>query len=129
MLAITQRQPVSHRGPTGITGACPGVTGRGASKVSGGEGGHVFCARTTDGGKTFRYLSPVTPIIEEPGRAIMPSSVRLTSTRLLTAVRVRGKRGLQAEFGDWVDLNATADNAATWPVPNCPAPPDCFLWV
>jgi hypothetical protein len=93
-----------------------------ASKVSGGEGDHTFCARTTDGGKTFSYLSAVTPVIEEPCWAIMPSSVRLTSARLLTAVRTRGKHGDTAELGDWIDLYASDDNGATWQYLNRPAP-------
>ena len=93
-----------------------------ASKASGGEGDHVFCARTSDGGKTFRYVAPVTPAVEGPAFAIMPSSVRLSPSRLLTAVRCRGQRGEFAQSRHWIDLYASDDDGATWRYVNRPAP-------
>jgi len=77
-----------------------------ASKASGGEGGSVFCARTTDGGKTFRFVSWVTRF--DQGFAIMPASVRLSESRILVAVRCReGGR-------NWIDLYASNDDGAMW---------------
>jgi hypothetical protein len=93
-----------------------------ASKASGGEGDHVFCARTTDGGATFHYLAPVTPAVEEPGFAIMPSSVRLSPSRLVTAVRCRGTDSKFAQARHWIDLYASNDNGATWHYVNRPIP-------
>jgi hypothetical protein len=98
-----------------------------AAKASGGEGDHIFCARTTDGGKTFRYVAPVTPVFEEPAFAIMPSSVRLSPSRgerarILTAVRCRGESGEFARALCWIDLYASDDDGATWRYLNRPAP-------
>jgi hypothetical protein len=57
-----------------------------ASK-SNNEEGRPICARTTDGGKTWKFLSFVGP--EPSGYSIMPSTVRLSPTDLLTTLRVR----------------------------------------
>ncbi|MBN1639840.1 MAG: exo-alpha-sialidase [Anaerolineae bacterium] len=79
-----------------------------------GQEGRVFCALTTDGGGRFAFRSWVTP--EAAGYTIMPSSVRLPSGRLLSAVRCRD--------GDrcWIDLYVSDDDAATWRCVARPAP-------
>lgn len=97
-----------------------------AAKVDGGEGEHVFCARTSDGGKTFDYIARVTHDYGE-GFVIMPSSVRLPPSRgkrarILTAVRCRGERGPFAQAQHWIDLYASDDDGATWRYLNRPAP-------
>jgi hypothetical protein len=85
-----------------------------------GEEGRVFCARTTDGGRAFAFLSWIGP--EPEGFAIMPSSVRLRGGRLLAAVRCReGRRDLKTER-NWIDLYASDDGGATWDYLNRPAP-------
>ena len=87
-----------------------------AAKSNGREG-RVFCARTTDGGKTFAFVSWIG---EEPeGFAIMPASVRLPGGRLLVAVRCRG--GSESRDGNWIDLYFSDDNAANWCYMNRPA--------
>lgn len=53
-----------------------------------GKEGRPLCARTTDGGRTWRFLSWIGP--EPLGFAIMPSSVRLSPTSLFTTLRVHG---------------------------------------
>jgi hypothetical protein len=92
-----------------------------AAKSSGGEGGHVFCARTTDGGKSFVYLSRVT---DEVGRgfAIMPSSVRLSPSTIVTAVRCRGEQGAFEQAACWIDLYRSEDNGRTWHYAGRPVP-------
>jgi hypothetical protein len=88
-----------------------------AAKSNGHEG-RVFCARTTDGGRTFAFLSWIGP--EPEGFSIMPASVRLSDSRILVAVRCREGR---KEFGDasaWIDLYASDDNGATWSYMNRP---------
>jgi hypothetical protein len=45
--------------------------------------------RTKDGGKTWNFVSFVTPEPEGNDHAIMPSTVRLSPATLLTAVRYR----------------------------------------
>lgn len=87
-----------------------------ASKAGGGEGGGVLCARTVDGGKSFKLVSWVAQTDE--GFVIMPASVRLSDSRILTAVRCRGGDG-----ACWIDLYASDDDGATWqhlarPVPD-----------
>ena len=57
-----------------------------ASKANGLEG-RPFGARTTDGGLTWHFLSFIGP--EPTGYAIMPSTVRLSPTDLVTTIRRR----------------------------------------
>ena len=74
--------------------------------------GRPFCARTTDGGATWKFVSWIGPEPEE-GFAIMPSTVRLSDNELYTVVRRRmgPKRWLIAYLSD--------DNGATWrPMPD-----------
>ena len=84
---------------------------------------------TTDGGATFRYVAPVTPALKEPGFAIMPSSVRLSPSHIVTAVRCRGERrcGEQRDKFEtarcWIDVYCSEDDGQTWrhlsrPVPD-----------
>ncbi|MFN2230630.1 MAG: sialidase family protein [Anaerolineae bacterium] len=71
-----------------------------------GEEGHVFCARTVDGGASFAFRSWIGP--EPAGYSIMPATVCLPSGRSLTAVRRReGERC-------WIELYASDDDALTW---------------
>jgi len=78
-----------------------------AAKPNGLEG-RVFCARSSDGGKTFEFVSWIGE--EVPGYEIMPSTVRLTPTHLLTTTRVR-----EPDFGaSWIDAYASQDNGKTW---------------
>lgn len=76
-----------------------------AAKRNGGEG-RPLCVRTTDGGKTWRFVSWIA---EEPrGYAIMPSTVRLGPTELLSAIRCRdGDRS-------WIDTFRSLDLGEHW---------------
>lgn len=90
-----------------------------AAKANG-EEGRVFCARTTDAGRTFVLLSTIGP--EPPGYAIMPASLRLGPTRLLCAVRCC-ERPPHAPFARyWIDLYASDDDGATWRYLGRPVP-------
>jgi len=91
-----------------------------ASKSSGGEGDHIFCARTTDGGKTFEYVSRVTGKYGD-GFAIMPASARLSESHILVAIRCDGSNEF-TEAQHWIDLYASDDNGATWSYANRPVP-------
>jgi hypothetical protein len=84
-----------------------------AAKSGGGEGGHVFCARTLDAGQTFSYLSRVTGDYGA-GFVIMPSSVRLSPSTIVTAVRCRGQQGDFEAAQCWIDVYRSEDNGATW---------------
>jgi hypothetical protein len=88
-----------------------------AAKPNGDEG-RVFCSRTTDGGKTFVFLSWIGP--EPDGFAIMPASVRLSESRILVAIRCReGGQNLETKR-NWINLYASNDNGATWEYMNRP---------
>lgn len=82
-----------------------------AHKVNGREG-RVFAVRTKDGGKTWNFVSWIGP--EPEGFSIMPSSVRLSPTRILTTLR--------RKEGDrhWIDAWVSDDDGATWKFLNRP---------
>ena len=84
-----------------------------AAKPDGKEG-RPFCARTTDGGKTWKFVSWINQAPD--GFGIMPSSVRLTETELLSAVRRRSgaKR--------WIETYRSTNDGATWALDTTPAP-------
>jgi BNR repeat protein len=84
-----------------------------AAKRNGKEG-HVFMARTADGAKTWNFVSWIGP--EPDGFSIMPSSIRLSKTRILTTLR--RKEGPE----HWIDAWITDDNGASWRFLNRPAP-------
>jgi hypothetical protein len=88
-----------------------------AAKSSGGEG-RPFLARTTDGGLTWKFVSWIAP---DPGTgfSIMPSSVRLSPTEIVTAVRHEDSL---RKGPNWIDAYATADNGTTWRYLARPAP-------
>ncbi len=79
-----------------------------ASKTNGKEG-RPFCARITDGGKTFDFVSWIAP--EPTGYSIMPSTVRSSRTRLVSAIR-RYERG-EINAG-WIEIYVSNDNGRTW---------------
>lgn len=76
-----------------------------AAKEDGREG-RLVCGRTTDGGLTWERVSLIGP--EPEGFAIMPSTVRIADTELLTTVRQR-----QGVFR-WISAWRSLDNGATW---------------
>ncbi len=82
-----------------------------AAKSNGHEG-RVICIRTQDSGKTWNFVSFVTPEPEGRDYAIMPSSLRLPSQAILTAVR----------YQNWIDLYRSDDDARTWTRVGRPAP-------
>lgn len=82
-----------------------------AAKSDGREG-RVICVQTKDGGKSWDFVSFVTPEPEGRDHAIMPSTVRISPMRLLTAVRYRG----------WIETFQSDDNGANWSVLNRPCP-------
>jgi hypothetical protein len=84
-----------------------------AAKQNGKEG-RVFAARTANGTKTWDFISWIGP--EPEGFAIMPSSIRLSKTRILTMLR--RKEGAE----HWIDAWATDDNGSSWSFLNRPVP-------
>jgi hypothetical protein len=74
------------------------------------EEGRVFCARTTDGCKTFEFVSFVGP--EPKGYAIMPSTVRLSPNEFLCTTRV--KTGDDEKSRSWIEAWRSVDLGKTW---------------
>lgn len=92
-----------------------------AAKPSNREG-RVICVRTTDGGKSWIFVSYIGS--EPTGYAIMPSTVRLSETELLTTVRRREPRDIVAAPApeSWIDAYHSGDNGSTWNYLNRPVP-------
>jgi hypothetical protein len=84
-----------------------------ASKSDNREG-RPICVRTTDGGKTWKFVSFMGP--EPKGYAIMPSTVRLGEKELLSAIRRR--EGAKA----WIETYRSLDNGGGWKLDTVPAP-------
>jgi len=82
-----------------------------AAKKNGREG-RPLCARTTDGGLTWKLVSWIGP--EPAGFAIMPSTVRISDTELLTTLRRR------EGTSRWISAWRSQDNAKTWRQQNHP---------
>jgi len=83
------------------------------------EGSHVFCAETTDGGRSFEFVSWVSPQ-PETGHSIMPASALTADGRLLVATRER--RGTGREARNWIDLFASDDEGRSWKPAGRPVP-------
>jgi len=79
-------------------------------KIDGKEG-RVFCARTIDGGLTWKLVSFIGDEPPAGDFAIMPSTVRLPGGALLTAIR-RGKPGFNIELWRSDDLGRSWTRAS-----------------
>jgi BNR repeat-like domain len=80
--------------------------------------GRVICVRTTDGGKTWALRGFVGP--EPKGYSIMPSTVRLSSTNLLTTIRSFAEGDLRRK--SWIEAWSSADDGQSWTFANEPVP-------
>jgi len=76
-----------------------------AAKTNNKEG-RTFCARTTDGGQTWKLVSFIGP--EPEGFAIMPATVRLKNGALLTSIRHAEKSKAM------IDVYRSDDLGANW---------------
>lgn len=71
----------------------------------------AFVARTTDGGITFEFLGWIVDL-EDPYRAVMPSTVKTSSGKLISAIRRRERDGGSSYC--WIDIFASGDNGKNW---------------
>ncbi len=78
-----------------------------------GREGRVFVTRTTDGGKTWPFVAWIGP--EPPGFSIMPSSVRLSPSKILTTLRQK------EDDKHWIDAYLSEDDGKSWRYLNRPA--------
>ncbi len=77
-----------------------------------GEEGRPLMVRTTDSGRTWKFVSWIGP--ERAGFAIMPSTVRIGPSDLLTTLRVHeGRRR-------WIDAWQSNDDGKSWALLNQP---------
>ena len=83
--------------------------------VDGGDQDRAFCARTADGGRTFEFLSWMT-LEPHTARSVMPSTVRVSATRLVSTMRRRSdaRRPGPDETLNWIDAYGSANNGRTW---------------
>jgi BNR repeat protein len=71
-----------------------------------GQEGRPMCVRTTDGGKSWRFVAWITD--EPKGYAIMPSTIRMGKKELLSAIRCReGERS-------WIDTYRSMELGSSW---------------
>ena len=82
-----------------------------AAKQNGLEG-RVFTARTTDGGLTWKFVTWIGP--EPTGFSIMPASVRLSDSKILTTIR------RQEGESHWIDAYLSTDDGSTFHFLNKP---------
>jgi len=85
-------------------------------KKNDGKEGRVFCARTTDGGLTWTFVSYIGEEPQPGGFAIMPSTVRTPAGTLLTTIRM-GKPSASIELWrsddlgqNWTHVSAVTGN-------------------
>ena len=74
--------------------------------------GRIFTARTTDGGLTWKFVAWIGP--EPTGFSIMPASVRLSDSKILTTIR-RREAGMH-----WIDAYVSKDNGVSFEFLNKP---------
>jgi hypothetical protein len=88
-----------------------------AAKSSGGEG-RTFVARSRDGGLHWEFGAWTAP---DPGAGftIMPSTVRLSKTELVTAVRHEDSL---RKGPNWIDAYSSRDDGTSWQYLNRAAP-------
>lgn len=79
------------------------------SKANGKEG-RVMVVQTDDGAKTWHFVSFIGPETPAGDYAIMPSTVRLSPTSLITAIR----------HSHWIEIWRSDDNMKTWRYVNTP---------
>ena len=70
------------------------------------EEGRSFCARTTDGARTWEFLSWIGP--EPKGFSIMPAAARLSDTDVVVCTR------RNEEDRRWIDAWISHDDCRTW---------------
>jgi len=83
-----------------------------------GKEGWPFCVRTRDGARTWEFLSWIGPQPADGGYAIMPSTVRLSETGLLTMIRRKAIKGDERLY--WIEAYTSQDNGKSWEFLNKP---------
>lgn len=79
------------------------------AKKNGGGRDKSYVAETTDGGKTFRFVTWIVPL-SDPYRAVMPAVAALKDGQMVVALR----RRIPDKDVCWVDAYGSADQGKTW---------------
>lgn len=79
---------------------------------SNGKEGRVMAVQTNDGARTWHFVSFIGPEPRAGDFAIMPSTVRLSATSILTAIR----------HSHWIEVWRSDNNMKTWHYVNTPVP-------
>ncbi len=74
----------------------------------------AFVARTTDGGLSFNFKGWLADPHTDPFRAVMPSTVKLSSEKIISAVRRREVKRRDLYPHCWIDIYSSEDNGVTW---------------
>lgn len=75
----------------------------------------AFCASTSDGGQTIRFVSWMAET--DTIRSVMPSTVRLAENQLVSALRRRYDPTPAEGYAlqrNWIDVYQSLDNGASW---------------
>lgn len=92
-----------------INGDCDCLLFLSARDVNTWGADRVFCARTTDAGRTFQFASwMVSPT--DPCRAVMPSTVRCSPRKIVSAAR---RRDMRTDQG-WIDVYGSTNDGQSW---------------
>ena len=97
------------------TGDCHFFLSAKEDRVQAGIRDRAFCARTTNGGKSIEFVGWMTHNIEV--RSVMPSTVRISETHLVTALRRRYDTEQQdgnRSSKNWIEICQSMDNGETW---------------
>ncbi len=81
--------------------------------------GVPFCARTTDGGLTWKFVSYITPEPPKGGYSIMPATVRVGKDELVSIIR-RRERLFTDKSAWWIDCWKSYDNGKSWELKHNP---------
>ena len=77
---------------------------------------YAFVARSTDGGKSFKYVSRINPW-GDSARGVMPSAARLDKNTLVACLRRRAKSAAGTDGGydtAWIDCYRSDNNGSSW---------------
>lgn len=83
-----------------------------ASRDDGDEAAGVFLARTADAGASFEFVAWVAA--SPKNHLLMPASIRLGDTRIVTAMRCNAARGAFDAVPTWIELYESIDDGNTW---------------
>ena len=75
----------------------------------------AFCVKTTDGGKTFKFMGWMTADTDK--RSVMPSTVRVAENHLVSVMRRKHEETYEERpsiVRNWIEAAESFDNGVTW---------------